>query len=75
MEEEGCSEFEVYVHRNNPNSYELCEVYEDDASLGHYQFCKRLLTFRDGTDHMIATRDINRIGGQDDIHNSPGGDK
>ena len=32
-QEEGCLEFEVYVHRNDPNRYALYEVYADDAAL------------------------------------------
>ena len=70
--EEGCLEFEVYVHRHDPNRYALYEVYADDAALEEHQYSNRLWKFRQATDHMISERTIYVLGGLEDVSNFPG---
>lgn len=71
-QEEGCLEFEVYVHRQDPNRYALYEVYADDAALKEHQYSNRLWKFRQATDHMISERTIYTLGGREDVSNFPG---
>ena len=56
--EPGCMDFQVYVDRENPNTYLLYELYRDDAALAAHRETAQLAKFRAAAADMLRGRKV-----------------
>ena len=56
--EAGCMDFQVYVDRENPNTYLLYELYRDDTALAAHRETAQLAKFRAAAADMLRGRKL-----------------